>query len=336
MAILGFGTSLAELTPEGVYSSSYFSSTTLTKGPYVAEGIQLSPSAPQPGELGALVLPFTAAADFWVSYYGMQNNPLVGTGDGTIMEIRGNDKELFRWKGLDGSYGIEYHNDASYQLSGTRTQDFPISVAVRYDFHVVIHDTVGTLTMHINGAEVTVATFSGDTLLRGESVADTVMFGSDLVPAALNRISAVFVSDTDSRLIHYDQKALDGAGAETDWSGAYTDIDEQGIDFTDFIQGAANADKATYTFAALDTTFNDAAYTPIGLGVSARGVKGATGPANLQLAARENITNGFSGNKALGDIWSMHQHMFTQNPDTAAAWTFAELDAAQVGVQAIT
>ena len=84
MAILGFGTSLAELTPTGIYNASQYAANTTAAeiGPYVAEGILIAAAAPGPENAVAPQLPFTATADGWVSFYQRCSAPHVVTADG--------------------------------------------------------------------------------------------------------------------------------------------------------------------------------------------------------------------------------------------------------------
>ena len=339
MAILAFGTTLSEMHFEGLHDTEHFGTTVSTAAiaPYVVEGIFIKLRGPETSSTDSMGFTLsTPSSDFWVSFhtYGIIST---SGNDRPPMEVFGNGKGLFRLMPTNGLFVIQYHNDTSYQTSGTSFGPLLDNTIIRWDFHVVIHDTTGTLTVYINGNEQTSTTFSaGDTLLRGESVADEVRFAAPENINVGSYLSACFVSDTDSRIIHYVQRVLDGAGTETDWVGAYTDIDEVGIDPDDFIQSGTTTEKATYTFAALPAALNTG-FDVVGVGVSARAAKGsASGPSNLQLAVRENVTNGFSSSKALSDFWAPYQHMFPLNPDTTSAWTFAEADAAEVGVQAIT
>ena len=337
MTILAFGTTIAELDREGLTNAGWYVYTTNASqiAPYVDEGIEIKPRSvsPDPSTTNAIGFDLSSAsADFWVSYSVYAANQSGSNRDWPEVEIFGNGVELFRVGAANGIRNLAYHNGSSWQIIGT----FGIfaNTVQRVDLHIVMHETTGTLTAYVNGTEQTGATYGpADTILRGESTADEVRFGNGDA-GAVSYTSACFVSDTDSRAIEYVQTAIDGAGAETDWTGAYTDIDEAGVNVGDLIQAANNAEKATYTFAALPTF--SSAYTVVGIGVTARATRGSTGPQNLQLAIRENVTNGFSGNKALTDFWEEHHHFFALNPDTASAWTFAEADAAEVGVQAIT
>ena len=335
MTILAWGTSLPELQTQGIYNaangSAYTSAAQLA--PYVAEGILAGRAdlcaANQPWRLN-----FTPTADLWFSFY-METDSAGGSGAFPPFIVLGGGVELFRLQQAGGLL-LQYHNGTSWQTSGTAIT-YVSNVLARFDCHFVVHDTTGTLTVYRDGKEHTQATFSaGDTLLRGESLMDEIGLGHAFSSGARETyLSAVFVSTTDSRPIHYAQTAIDGAGAETDWSGAYTDIDEAGGDDADLIQAGTTADKATYTFAALPTALNTG-YTVVGVGVSARAAKGDSSPANLQLAARHSTTNGFSGSKALDGVFGPFQHIFPLNPNGGAAWTFTEADAAEVGVQAIT
>lgn len=331
MACLFFGTSTAELVPLGIIPANlYLALTTANQiAPYVKEGVAIDSAA---GEL-AVTQPLSAAvADGWVSWYSQHTS----ASSYATMEVSANGLGLFRVTANGANFKIQYHNNTSWQNSGTQFA-FTLGATTRFDFHFVIHDTTGTLTLYINGVEKTSTTFAaGDTLLRGESQATDISYGPTGA-ASLNDnfLSALMVHDADTRPMHYVQRAIDGAGGETDWSGAYTNIDETGAVDTDLIQAGTNADKSTFTFAALPASLNSG-WAVVGLGVNARASTGATGPDNLQLAARHSATNGFSASKALGTTFLPYQHVFPLNPSTSLAWTFAEVDAAEVGVQAIT
>ena len=331
MTILAFGTSLPEMQSEGLYSGANGGTVATANyiAPNVAEGISIGRDA-NPLHFG---FDFTPTADLWFSFYFTSSNN-IATGVPFFM-VYGGGVELFRLQQAGGPI-LQYHNNTSWQSSGV-VMRYAENFRTRFDCHFVVHDSTGTLTVYIDGQEQTQANFGpGDTLLRGESLMDEVRWDHPITAGSVQAyISACFVSTTDTRMLTYVQRAIDGAGAETDWTGAYTDIDEAGGDDADLIQASTNADKATYTFAALPASFN-AGYSVPALGVSARASSGAASPANLQLAARHSTTNGFSANNLLSSVFGPHQATFVLNPSTSLAWTFAEADAAEVGVQAIT
>jgi len=132
----------------------------------------------------------------------------------------------------------------------------------------------------------------------------------------------------------YLQSAINGNGAETAWAGDYTNVDETGRNDADIIHSNTDGAVETFTKGALNTLYNT--YAVKGVGVMARAMRGTTGPQNIQLVARSGSTNGFSANKALAVKWDQYRELFATNPATAAAWTFSEADAAQVGVKAVT
>lgn len=329
MTIVAWGTTIAELHPGGSISASDMAVNTTAAqiAPYVVEGVTC--------KFAGAVFPkldFPAAADMWFSWY---NYPTDSTGSGTpIAIIKGGGVELFRIFQKSGGLIIEYHNGSSWTESGTLFT-WTAAALSRFDFHVVIHDSTGTLTIYKGGTEQTSTTFSaGDTLLRGESNMDQIVFDHNQLFAGTLVLSAAFASTTDSRNIDMSQRAIDGAGGLTDWAGDNTDVDETGVDTADKVTSDTTTEKESFTFAALHGDLSGD--TVIGVGLTAWAKKGSSGPANLQLGTRHNSVNGFGSNIALGVTYAPHQELFTDNPDTTNPWTFAEADGAEVALQAIT
>lgn len=129
-----------------------------------------------------------------------------------------------------------------------------------------------------------------------------------------------------------------GAGANTDWDGAYTDINEnsQVTDHT-FMAGDANDEQ----------TFVGAGYTPAGgveiaaVVVNARLKKGNSGPTQAQLMLRKGGTDYFSATKSLAAGafgFQPVQHIFEVDPDTGVTWTPSDAGDASLefGMKAIT
>jgi hypothetical protein len=116
-------------------------------------------------------------------------------------------------------------------------------------------------------------------------------------------------------------------------SGDYTSIDEIVYSTADFLSSAT----ADQIFLANCNDLSPGSFTikAVGVGALARN-DAAGGPQNLQLAIRTNATNYFSATKTLGVGYSANINIWETNPNTAAAWTSADIAALQIGVKSIT
>ncbi len=327
MTILAFGTSTAEFVdglgpPDGLTVNT----TAAQIAPEVSEGFKFN------GDLNTrLSKTFSGQTELWASFY------IYWTGssppsDGEPLILSANGTDLFRIEHLNALATFQYWNSSWIDI-GTGTAP-GIGVLHRYDVQVIMHDTTGVAKLWINGVEVA-SLGGGDTIFTSETDIDTASWGRATFQSQASTYSGVIIADEDTRSMVYAQAAIDGDGGETDWTGASTDIDEVGFDDADSIQSSVNAEKSTFTFGALPSAYNSG-YSVVGVGVSARAIKGLTGPSNLQLACRSNSVNGFSSNKALALTLEAYQHVFTVNPDTTNPWSFSEADASEIGVQAIT
>lgn len=127
--------------------------------------------------------------------------------------------------------------------------------------------------------------------------------------------------------------APNAAGTYTDWTGAYTDIDELGLDTLDYnLIGGTGTQTYGYTDIAggLQT------------GMQVKGVCIAcTADADIASTVTNQYYNGStlydlgSGVNAQTDLFASPITSYhTVNPGTSAAWTFAEINAAEFGFKA--
>jgi hypothetical protein len=328
MTILAFGTSLAELS-EGVFNPATRSADTTAArmSPNVSEGAQVLVT-----DATGLTLRFAAQSELWASFYVYFSSAPISSGGCPITFYSGTTA-LFQIDpdslGTPSAMAFEYWTGSSWTEATGEVGSYSNGVRYRFDVHVKIADSGGVLEWYTDGALT--GTFTGDTLRTALTTVDGIALkhGSD---TGYSVFSAVMVADEDTRGITYIQKLINGAGALSDWTGTYAEIDEAGANDSDLIQASADAQTSLFTKAALPAGFSSG-YQVIGLGVSARAQRGSSGPANIQMAARHGTTNGFSASKSLETALNPKHHIFTQNPATAAAWTYAEADAAQVGVR---
>jgi hypothetical protein len=121
-----------------------------------------------------------------------------------------------------------------------------------------------------------------------------------------------------------------GAGSNSAWAGTFVDVDEAVHSDADAISSDTNGQVSTFTFD--DPTVGD--FLIKAVVVAARCKKGASGPANLQLAVRTNSTDFFSSSKAQDVGYGATINVWDTNPDTLTAWAAGELE--EFGVKAVT
>lgn len=331
MAILAWGTSTTEVVTSTSLPAGISTVTNAALiGAYVSEGFSVDSDAA--GVLPKLTLS-TPDSEIWFgtnfyeeTSYSSSNVPLVFYGGTTA---------LFRlYTSTSTTWRMEYWNGSAWTAAFTAVTCPVASSIHRLDIRLKMDNAVGAIELYVGG--VLQASYAGDTIYTAETTISSVVVGYAHATNSIQTTwSACFVSDEDSRQILYTQRAVNGAGAATDWTGAFTTIDETGFDDTDLLQSSTNGHVSTFAKAALPTALNTG-YDVIGVGVTARARKGASGPANLQLVSRSGAVNGVSASKALGVTFTPYQEMFPLDPNTAAVWTYANADSSQLGVKAIT
>lgn len=326
MPILAFATSLGETTGDTLGITA--NTTAARKGPGVAEGIDFS-SASWPGQRR---VDFTPSSEVWISFYYKDVNS--GSNSREIGLLIVGTTTLFQWGGSsinNPNLFFQYWNGSSWSTVGTAS--LAVDSLNKIVIHIKMDDTVGVLEYFVNGNLI--GSFSGDTIRSSQTELTYLLFRSTSSSGTVMNCtySAIIIADEDISDIEYLQTAVSGVGAETSWTGDYTAVDETGFSDLDVISSSVANNIETMTKGALSSSYNG--YEVMAVGVSARAKRGPTGPQNIQLAARSGSTNGFSTTKSLNIEWSLVQNVFALNPATAAAWTFAEADAAQIGVKSI-
>lgn len=199
----------------------------------------------------------------------------------------------------------------------------------RIDIHVKIAAS-GWIRLYVNGALL--LNFEGNTL-AGTGAVNRVILGSGQGSASYEcRHSAFMFSDADTRALDFYQRLPTGNGAETDWTGGYTDVDETGINDADFVKATSVGDTETFTFAALPSETNSRKLEALVLSGRSRSagsiqrIKGISrvGGTNYEEPAAYDASPAFNA----------QQWVIPVNPATGNPWTGTEVDGAQFGVRA--
>ncbi len=225
---------------------------------------------------------------------------------------------------------VEYWNGVSFTALTPISLDLQ-SVRQTIDLHIVCNSATGSINLYVAGNN---RLNSGSIDLSAVTTLRKFRFfgGTVSTLTVKTRISQIIVADEPTIGWRLLTRYPSAAGATGDWTGGYTDVDEIAYSDADFINSATNGQVETFTQTGPAIT----GYVVRAIGVTARAKKGASGPANLQLALRVSGTDYFSSSKALDVGYSAYQNIWETNPATAADWLNTAIDAIQPGVKAIT
>lgn len=327
MSILFAGTSIADFFAAG----SPAAETNAAKlNSYCAEGISIISSGD-----GSSYIDIAGEADFWLADYLQQTSGsgAAATGLAFWNTAYSTTNPLFKITAVSGSSipDLYYWNGSAHVQFDSGTA---VNALSRWDIHVKVADTGGLFELYRNGVlDADFTSVGADTKLTAATTINRISFGC--IGVGTTVWSGIIIADEDTRGITLVQRLPNGNGAQTAWTGAYTDVDETGYNDADFITSGVANDVETYTFADLPTEF---ANSPIAaLIISGRMQGSAISPTGIQGVARIGSTNyAEDTERSLTTTFGPGQVIFAQNPDTASEWTAAAVNAAEFGVKSKT
>jgi hypothetical protein len=234
--------------------------------------------------------------------------------------------ELFRMRWNSTSYDFAINIASTWTTLGTITV-YPFDPQ-EIDIHMNIAVS-GTFTVYIAGTER--LSYSGDLSAAAAGIAEARFYGSNNTSsnASYHGLVVANVPTIGYRLATF---YPNGAGASTDWTNSFSNIDETVHNDADFVYSGTANQVATYSATGPSLT----GYSVRAVGVSARAKRGATGPANMQLVLRAGTTNYLSSTIALSVGYQTIANIWETNPDTAADFLSSEISALQPGIKSIT
>jgi hypothetical protein len=319
-------TILAALTsPSDVIHGSRFfglaaNTTAAQIAPYAKEGFDVQ-------ELSPARTDFTASSSLWISFYFY--SPLTSWASCVPIHFR---------LGTDRVFGMQYNGaetlvfqrvDSSNVLTTVATITTAQARRIRIDIEINMAASGGAYRIY---EDLTlVGEFTGDTRARSTLLTqmDNILWSAEDSVATRFTISGCFISTTDTRDMTFEQLAVTGAGANTDWSGAFSDLDELGIpDDSDFISADTINDISTYTLENHNAAFASG-FAVEALVVNAR----ARGSNFLRPVARSGTVNGEATGTQLDKTHKPVRGVFHNDPNTGVAWTHTGINGAEIGVK---
>lgn len=233
----------------------------------------------------------------------------------------------------DGTWDLDKYSGAAWNNLTTSAGSIISSGAGAIDVYIKVDGTVGEFSVWKDGTQV--ATFSGDTSIDNASFGRIHWKGQTGTTNELD-VSQVIVSSEST--IGWVLMTLypDGNGANTSWTGSYTDIDEFSLNTADYIEAIATNLIETSTVSNINAAYSTYNVKAVAVAMRASNDSGSV-INDLQAVVRVSGINYTSPNLSLpkdGTDYS-RQYIWETNPNTAAAWSQSAVNALEVGVKSV-
>jgi len=191
----------------------------------------------------------------------------------------------------------------------------------------------GTLVIDVSGVDTTNGTSTGATMwMVGAATSSGFVYGNGYfgeIICADARIHDPFTQRKTFAVL-----TPTGAGSNSQWTGAYSDVDETPPNDSDKIY--VNSVDQVQTFALSNLPAGISSIDGVKVNARFFGQGGPT-PRNVQPAIRTNSTNYFGDSKAVpaNKPW-YNSKIWLTNPYTTSPWTESGVDALEAGVKSVT
>lgn len=228
-------------------------------------------------------------------------------------------------------------------LIATGTTVFGLNTWVYIECRVVISDTVGVVQVRLNGSATNEINFTGDTKNAGTNstidgiggptrVASSNEFQSDLyVCDATGSVNNTWLGDVAVRTLipNGDGNSSQLLGSDGNSVSNYQQVDDVPYNTTDYNGSATVGQKDTYALADLPAGVT-AVY---GVRVNGYFAKSDAGLASAKIVTRSGGTDYAPTTRTLTTSYLEFSEIRETDPATSAAWTPANVNALQVGME---
>jgi hypothetical protein len=229
---------------------------------------------------------------------------------------------------------------------GTLLQTITLSPWVAFSWNyleikVHIDNTNGTWEVHWN--ESSMGSGTGDTQNSATATIGAITFCySSETGAGDDYYDDIYICD-DSGTVNnnfmgdcrVDAIVPDGAGYSTQWTPSagsnYQCVDETPENTSDYVSATVLDSIDSYTMGNLPAGVTG---DICGILLSTYAKRADTGiPTKIKPFVRTNSTDFLGTERELSNVWAAYPEIWEQNPDTAAAWSIAEINALETGVK---
>jgi len=202
------------------------------------------------------------------------------------------------------------------------------------EFHVFTNASTGTYTLKLGGTTVLSDT-SQNTVANSNVYYNAVRFGATGSTSAYGAFDDIYIRNDSTFLLDWKIKTVfpdaDNSVDATPSTGSdnYAMVDDTEPDGDSTYVDAGDTNKDLYDFASMGETGLVHA-----VAVNAVCRESDATPFDITLKAKSSLTTGSGTTVPVGGTTYVNKwSIFAVNPDTTAAWTPSEVDAAQFGFQ---
>ena len=203
----------------------------------------------------------------------------------------------------------------------------------RFDIRIKLHGSAGSIEFYVN--EVLRMSYSGALVTQNNSM-DYAFFSSDVGIFCTKCYSEIIFADASTLGYRLYSLTPTGAGAQSDFTGTFADIDDIVPDVTDFINSDTVGHITLFALSDLSATYNKYGVVAVSALVNAA-ITPDSALADLQIALRTSATNYFTSNLGVtkNSQTYVKKVILELNPVTSVPWSYTEINALQLGVKAV-
>ena len=205
----------------------------------------------------------------------------------------------------------------------------------KFDIHIKIHATTGIFRVYKNGSMV--YEFTGDTSTVNNQIDKIVMKNYSSYTASYRYWSQVIVADESTIGWHLDTLRPTGDESLTNWTGAYSDVDESDHQSTsDTVSSDTVNAEARFSHAGINAVLPDSSHQIKAIVVaSATSISSGATPTDYQHLVRVSSATYTSSNMGAVKDGSVEPRysIWANSPATATTWTYAEVNGMSFGVK---
>jgi hypothetical protein len=245
---------------------------------------------------------------------------------------------------VDGRLSV-WRGTATAQLATTTLPVIKAGVWHYIEWKVTIHNTTGAVEVRVDGVSVCSASSQNTRASTNNSANQLRLGGGSVVTGAATNLDYddVYMCDSSGSLnndflgdIRVDAMLPNGEGSNSQWtcstgSTHYQLVDESAPnDDTDYLSTAGASNRDSHAMANLPTMTS-----PVIKGVmqSISAKKDDAGSRNIKSLCKSGATTSTGTSQALPSSYAYLTQIWETDPNTAAAWTEANLNAAEFGVE---